>query len=320
MSEEKHDHHHQSHAPHPHHTHSHAGGHHHHHSHFDYESVGRMKFAFVLNFSFAIIELIGGFMTNSVAILSDALHDFGDAVAMVIAIIMEKMSHKTSDDHFSYGYRRFSTLGAVITGLILVLGSLFILIEAAPRLIHPQQPETTGMIWLAVFGVAVNGFAALRVSKGNSLNERMLMWHMIEDVLGWVLVLVGAIAMKFWNIPQLDAGLAIILSLWILYNVFRNLREAFRVFLMAAPISADAVIAKIKTVKMVEDVHHAHVWSLDGEHHIFSAHVVVIPSATLGDIENIKCQVKDMMKEFGIIEATIETELSGTACADPSHG
>lgn len=299
------------------HSHSHAHGHHHAHG----AVIGRMRFAFILNLSFAIIELIGGIMTNSVAILSDALHDFGDALAMIIAIMMEKFSHKTSDQHFSYGYRRFSTLGAVITGVILILGSVFILIEAAPRLINPQQPHTNGMLILAIFGVAVNGYAALKVSKGTSLNEKMLMWHMIEDVAGWVLVLIGAIVMKLFDVPQVDAGLAIALSLWILYNVFRNLKEAMKVFLMAAPAGAsvEEVNAEIQSLNLVEGVHHSHLWSLDGENHVMSVHVVLNSSASIADMHSVKMKIKDLVKKYGIIEATIETEISGVDCLDPEH-
>ncbi len=312
---EKHANHHHSHSGNKSHSHSHS----HHHGHG--AIIGRMRFAFILNISFAVIELVGGLMTNSVAILSDALHDFGDALAMVIAITMEKVSHKNSDEHFSYGYRRFSTLGAVITGVVLILGSVFILIEAAPRLIHPQQPHTDGMLILAVLGVAVNGYAALRVSKGTSLNERMLMWHMIEDVAGWVLVLIGAIVMKFFDVPQVDAGLAIALSLWILYNVFRNLKEAMRVFLMATPTGAsvEEINAEIKTLDLVEDVHHSHLWSLDGENHVMSVHVVLKSTARIEDMQIVKMKIKDLVKKFGIIEATIETEIVGVSCLDPEH-
>lgn len=280
-----------------------------------------MKWALGLNLTFAIIELIGGILTNSVAILSDALHDFGDAFAMAMAIVLEKISHKQSDVRFSYGYRRFSTLGALITGLILIVGSVIIIVEAVPRLINPQTPNAEGMIGLAVLGVIVNGYAAYRVSKGASLNERMLMWHMIEDVLGWVLVLVGAIAIKLFDIPQLDAGLAIVLALWILFNVFRNLQEAFKVFLMASPsqISVQEVEEEIKKLPEIEDVHHAHLWSLDGENHIFTAHVVLNPSVSAIEAQIVKEKVKKLVSEYGIVEATIETELSGMACIDPVH-
>lgn len=303
-----------------HHHHSHSGGHHHHH-HSHGAVIGRMRFAFVLNLGFAIIELIGGYLTNSVAIMSDALHDFGDAMAMVIAIVMEKLSHKESDQKFSYGYRRFSVLGAVITGCILVIGSVFILVEAVPRLVTPQEVHANGMLILAVFGVAVNGFAALRVSKGTSLNERMLMWHMIEDVMGWVLVLIGALVMKFWDLPQIDAGLAIALSLWILFNVFRNLREAMKVFLMATPTGAsvDVVSEEIKKIPSVVDVHHAHLWSLDGENHVFTAHVVLAGESAPGSAQKVKDEIKKQIKSYGIVEATIETEYQGDTCSDPQH-
>lgn len=306
-----------------HHNHSHAHGHSHSHSHSHGGSavVGRMKWALALNLCFAIIELVGGVLTNSVAILSDALHDFGDAIAMLTAILLEKFSHKQSNDQFSYGYRRFSTLGAVITGFILIVGSIIIVIEAVPRLITPQQPHANGMIWLALLGVAVNGYAAYRVSKGESLNERMLMWHMIEDVLGWVLVLVGAITMKFFDIPQLDAGLAIVLALWILFNVFRNLQDAFKVFLMATPsaTSVTEVENEIKTLPEVEEVHHAHLWSLDGENHVFTAHVVLRATLTPLEVQTIKESIKKLTREYGIVEATIETELAGMTCVDPVH-
>ncbi|MNK07857.1 Cadmium, cobalt and zinc/H(+)-K(+) antiporter [compost metagenome] len=303
---------------HPHHHHSHESGHHHHHSH---SIFGRMRFAFLLNLAFAIIELIGGIMTNSVAILSDALHDFGDAMAMVIALTLEKISHKNSDEAYSYGYRRFSTLGAVITGFILIVGSCIILSEAIPRLLNPQQPHTNGMIALAILGLAVNGYAAFRISKGTSLNEKMLMWHMVEDVLGWAVVLVGAIVMKFFDIPQLDAGLAIAVALWILYNVFKNLREAMKVFLMASPagVSVQGAVDAIRKVDRVVDVHHAHLWSLDGENHIFTAHVVLGKDATNEETALVKNEVKALLRTFGIVEATIETEVIDMACLDPHH-
>lgn len=304
---------------HHHHQHSHAGGAHHHHSH---SVFGRMRFAFALNLGFAVIELVGGIMTNSVAILSDALHDFGDALAMLIALGLEKLSLKQSDAAYSYGYRRFSTLGAVITGMILIFGSCLILVEAVPRLFHPEQPSADGMIGLAILGLTVNGYAAYRISKGSSLNERMLMWHMMEDVAGWALVLIGALVMKFFDLPQIDAGLAICLSLWILFNVFKNLREAMKVFLMAAPpgVSLPDVTVALRGLNQVKDVHHVHIWSLDGENHILTAHLVVAAEVSHAEVSSIKMEAKKMLQRFGIGEATIETELQGSACADPQHG
>lgn len=306
----------ETHSSHHHHSH----GHHHHHAHGGV--LGRMKVALALNFVFACIELVGGILTNSVAIMSDALHDFGDALAVGLAIVLEKFSHKKSDEHFSYGYRRFSTLGALITGLILLIGSVFILVESVPRLLNPQQPHADGMILLALLGLAVNGYAAFRVSKGESLNEKMLMWHMLEDVMGWAMVLVGAITMKFYYLPQLDAGMAIVLSLWIMYNVFKNLRQALQVFLMATPaqVEVSQLESGILKIPKVQGVHHGHLWSLDGESHIYTGHIVLAAGSTPEDMESAKVQVKKLVREFGIVEATIETELQGSECLDPEHG
>ncbi|MFP5518991.1 MAG: cation diffusion facilitator family transporter [Bdellovibrionia bacterium] len=311
---------------HAHHHHSHAGAgghHHHHHSHHPTGdgALKRMKGAMWLNLVFALFELIGGFYFNSVAIMSDALHDFGDAGALGLAIYLEKYSLKSSDNQYSYGYRRFSVLGAFVTGVILLIGSAFILVEAIPRLFNPEAPHAEGMIFMALFGVAVNGLAAYRVSKGESLNEKMLMWHMLEDLAGWVLVLVGGIAIKFTDIPEIDAGLAVILSLWIVYNVFRNLKSAASVFLMAAPHSGAIKEAEeiIRANEMVKDVHHLHLWSLDGQKHILTAHLVVDSNSDWQSMEKVKNEIKLNLLKLGITEATFEFEALGSVCADPEH-
>lgn len=301
----------------------HHHGHHHEHTHGHHHGDGqkRLREVFFLNLIFAIFEFIGGLYTNSVSITSDALHDFGDALAILLALILEKYSHKKSSSAYSYGYRRFSTLSAVITGVILMVGSCVILINAIPRLIHPVMPELNGMLLISIVGLSVNLVAAYRASKGTSLNEKMIMWHMIEDVAGWGIVLVASIVMRFVDFPQLDAGLGIIFSLWILYNVFRNLKQAMGVFLMATP--SDTPISKIeeeiKNIPNVQDVHHSHLWSLDGEQHVFTTHVVVENTISASQIDSVKKQIKEMVKNYGIFEATIEVEFLGDECVDPRH-
>lgn len=308
------------------HSHSHGHGSHGHHHHLpprkEGEAVGRFWLAFSLNLGFAIIELIGGMMTNSVAIMSDALHDFGDAAAIGLALGLEKFSHKQSDSDFSYGYRRYSAVAALITGVILVVGAIFILTEAIPRLMNPEPPQADGMLALAFLGLAVNGFAAWRVSKGTSLSERMIVWHLMEDVLGWAVVLIGALVIKFFDLPQVDAILAILLSFWILFNVFRNLRETVRVFLQGVPSQVDVahLIEHVGELDGVRGLHHVHVWSLDGEQHIFTGHVMVDPSSSLSRIEEIKLAVKELLVGHGISEATLEFEPEGASCFDPKHG
>lgn len=281
-----------------------------------------MGFAFFINLSFAVIELVGGILTNSMAILSDALHDFGDAIAIGMSWYLEKKSAKQSDVGFTYGYRRLSVVSAFITGVILVVGSIWIIANAIPRIFNPQPVHAQGMLWLAFLGIAVNGLAFWRMSDAQSLNEKMLRWHFIEDVTGWVLVLVGALLMMFFDLPWVDPTLAVLLSAWVAWNVFKHLKSTLDVFLQASPrhLRDGQVDVWIGKRDLVQSVHHVHLWSLDGEMHILTAHVVIAPEINLQQVQNLKGEIKRGLKEtFGILEATIEFEHAGEPCVDPNH-
>ncbi|MCB0369836.1 MAG: cation transporter [Bdellovibrionales bacterium] len=293
---------------------------HHHHHHHDNQSSA-LGMAFLLNVCFALIEIVGGIWTNSVAIISDAIHDFGDALAIGLAWYLEKKSKKAADNNFSYGYKRLSTLSALITGITLLVGSVLVLINSLPRLFHPEQPKVDGMIFLALLGVVVNGIAALRVAKGHSLNSKMISLHLIEDILGWVIVLIAAIVMKFVYFPEIDAILAIILSLWVMKNVFKGLKSSLQIFLQRTPVelSPEAIIKKLQTVSGVKSIHHLHLWSLDGNQHILTSHVVM-SSGDYSHWNQIKQNIKELLShDFKIVEATLEPELSNEVCIDPEH-
>lgn len=287
---------------------------HHHHDH----SEGNIKVAFFLNLAFSIIELIGGFWTNSVAILSDALHDLGDSLTLGVSWYFARVAKKDRNHKFSYGYKRFSVLGALINSIVLVSGSIFITIEAIPRLFNPINPNTEGMMYLAIGGVLVNGAAAFRLSKGHSLNEKAVYTHLLEDILGWVAVLVGAIVMNFWELPVIDPILSILIALFILYNVFKNLKESFRIILQGTPASIDVseIHKAILEIGQVQNVHDCHIWSMDGDYHILSIHIVVEKDLSLSELESIKTETKARMSHLGINHTTIEFETQGENC-DP---
>lgn len=302
-------------------AHGHSHGHHHHHHH--HGASERVGLVFFLNLGFALIELVGGLLTNSMAVLSDALHDFGDALALGVAWWMEKKSNKAHDEDYSYGYRRFSVASALVTGVILLSGSLWVLFESIPRLIHPEPVQVRGMLGLAVLGVLVNGFAFVKLSFGGSLNEKVLKLHLIEDMAGWILVLVGAAAMFFFEIPWLDPLMALGLSIWVIFNVFRNLKETVLVLLQGVPrdLKLDDVQSWMRKQPGVMDVHHLHVWSLDGEKHILTGHIVISGEAPVLDTSKIKFDLKTGLKKmFHIMEATLEIETPGESCHDPRHG
>ncbi len=297
-----------------HHSHNHALGHHHHHG-----AEGNIKLAFWLNISFAIFELIGGFFTSSIAILSDALHDFGDALSLGVAWYLQNLSKKGRDTRYSYGYRRFSLLGALFISTVLIVGSIFVIKAAAERLFNPGEPRAGYMLLIAIVGLFVNGVAAFRVSKGHSFNERAVMLHLLEDVLGWAAVLIVSIVMLFVDMPILDPILSIVISCWVLFNVFRTLRSTFSVLLQGVPaeISLDKIEERILKVDKVLSLHDLHIWTIDGEMHVITLHVVYdknrIASST--ELFTLKEEIRTIIRELGVQHATIEMDTSDEDCS-----
>ncbi|AXR05574.1 MULTISPECIES: cation diffusion facilitator family transporter [Alteromonas/Salinimonas group] len=281
------------------------------------QSSEKIGWAFFLNFGFTIIEFIGGWLTNSTAIMADAVHDLGDTLSIGSAWLLNKLGTKSATKEFTYGYRRLSLLGALINGIVLIVGSAWILYEAVPRLSNPEMPETEGMIALAILGVLVNGFAAYKLHGGKSLNEKVLNWHLLEDVLGWVAVLIVAIVMQFKDWPVLDPVLSIGFTLFILFNVIRNLISTVKLFFQASPDNSllQKVTDKLLELDAVSDLHHLHIWSLDGEHHVATVHVVSQFESKAEYLE-LKESVSNALQEFELSHTTIEIELTSEECRD----
>ena len=289
----------------------------HHHHHHDTASE-RIGWAFFLNLCFTVIEFIGGVLTNSTAILADAVHDLGDSISIGMAWLLDKFSRKDATNTFTYGYRRLSLVGAFINAVILTAGSIWILFEAIPRLWNPVMPMAEGMALLAVFGVVVNGYAAFKLSKGQSLNERVLNWHLLEDVLGWVAVLVVSIVLLFVDWPILDPLLSIAFTLFILVNVIRHLGSTIKLFVQASPDPEiyQQIHKKLVALDLVDNAHHLHFWSLDGERHVLTAHIVVSKELTSTERAVLKEKISEQLAEFDLAHTTIELEYPDEACRD----
>lgn len=297
-----------------HHSHDHKHYHGHHHHHHD----GNLKTAFFLNLFFTIIELIGGFFTNSVAILSDAIHDLGDTIAIGSSLVLEKYSYKGRDSKYSYGYRRFSPLAGLINTVILISGSIIMISESFPRLLNPEEVKSNEMIIFAILGVVFNGLAVLKLKgEKNKANQRVILLHLMEDVLGWAAVLVGAIIIKFTGILILDPILSLSIALYILYNAFKNMFSISKIFLQATPndVSIDDMTNRLKKVKNVNSVHDLHLWTLDGEYNIITVHLVIPDETTNEQILEIKENSRNIFKEFNQEHYTIEIEFESEKCA-----
>lgn len=288
----------------------------HNHNNESRTGVTRLRMVFFLNLLFALVEIAGSFLTNSVAILSDALHDLGDSLSLGLAWYFQKLSSRQRDKLFSFGYMRFSVLGALINSMVLIIGSVFIISKAIPRIFNPETVHVQGMFYFALIGITINGIAAWRLKKGHSVNEKVISIHLLEDVLGWAAVLVASIVMMFYDVPLLDPLLSLIITIYILWNVLKNLKSTLRIFLQGTP--EETAVADIEkqllAINEVTGIHDLHLWSMDGLYHVLSVHVTVARDMTLQETQKLKIAIRNCLEELGIQHTTVEIEQENEIC------
>ena len=268
------------------------------------KNKSRILVAFVLNFAFSVFELIGGAFVGSVAILSDALHDMGDAVGIGVSYFCEQHSQKKPDAKHTYGFIRYSVLGGFITTLILLFGSVGVIYQAVLRMMNPATIHYNGMVAFGIVGIIVNGIAAYFTHGGHSVNQRAVNLHMLEDVLGWIAVLLGAVVMKFTGLDCLDGITSIIIAVYILFQALKNLKTTLNIFLEKTPddINLDELHKAIEKIEGVKSVQRIHIRSLDGYRHDGAVHLIV-----QGNEQHVKKELRTLLREYHIIHVTIET-------------
>jgi len=287
--------------------------------------------AFILNLFFSIFEFIGGAISGSIAIMTDAVHDLGDAISIGFTYFLEKKSKKGPDKTYTYGYSRFSVLGGFVTTLILVVGAVLMIALAVIRLFEPVEVKTGWMIAMAVVGVLVNGIAAFRTRShkfdvARSINERAVNLHMLEDVFTWLIVLVGALMISLTGWVWLDAALTICVGVYLIGSSFDNFRDVLNLFLEKVPegTSVDVVKYQVLAIPHVKAVHHIHLWSMDERKMLATMHVVVDGTVVDGVLtensvatpQNIKNEIRKQLKTSGIDHVTIELETEFEDCGN----
>jgi cobalt-zinc-cadmium efflux system protein len=273
--------------------------------------------AFILNFTFVIIEAIGGILTNSIAITTDAVHDLGDCIAIGFSFFLERLSKRGADDKYTYGYRRYSLMAALVTSLILIAGSAVMIYTSVKRLAMPQAVIAPGMLFMAVLGVIVNGAAVLKTRKGKGANERAISLHMLEDVLGWAAVLVGSLLIWLTNEPIIDPILSIAISIFILAGTVKNISGVISVLLEKVPRDFNMPLYReaVGRTEGVLGLHHIHVWSLDGENRMATLHAVVRENLSDEDRARVRRSIAEASRSFGIEHITVQLE-AGNVCEE----
>ena len=278
-----------------------------------------IKIAFLLNLLFSFLEVIGGFLTNSISIFTDAIHDFGDSISIGVSYLLEKKSSKASDSTHTYGYLRYSLFGALITSSILLVGSVIAIYGSIKRLITPQEVNYDAMIIFAIFGVLINGYAAYRTSHADKHNEKAINLHMLEDVFGWIVVLIGSICIKIFKVTTIDPILSILIACYILYHVYKYIKEIFDIFMEKVPDGID--INKIKTdietkFESIKDIHHIHVWTMDNINNYMTCHILLKEDMNQNELIDLKKNIKKFIKDYNINHVTLEIEYKDEKCKD----
>ena len=263
--------------------------------------------AFFLNLSFAIVEFIAGGIFGSSAVLADSVHDFGDAIAIGISAFLETISNREEDSRYTLGYKRFSLLGALVTAVILMTGSVMVILENITKLFNPQPVNDEGILWLGIIAVTINVLASLVVRKGKTKNESILSLHFLEDTLGWIAVILMALILRFTDWYILDPLLSLVISFYILSKAIPRFWSTLKIFLDAVPEGVN--IQKIETdlaeLKHVASINQLNLWTMDGLEKNAIVHVCL---EHVKHMEVCKESIRDLLKERGFQNVTIEVD------------
>lgn len=263
--------------------------------------------AFLLNLSFAIVEFIAGGIFGSSAVLADSVHDLGDAIAIGISAFLESISNREEDSHYTLGYKRFSLLGAMVTAVILMTGSVLVILENITKLFHPQPVNDEGILWLGIIAVSINVLASLVIRKGQTKNESILSLHFLEDTLGWVAVILMAIVLRFTDWYILDPLLSLAISFFILSKAIPRFWSMLRIFLDAVPEGVDIrqVKSDLEQLDYVASINQLNLWTMDGLEKNAIVHVCI---KHVNHMEVCKESIRTLLKERGFQNVTIEVD------------
>lgn len=266
------------------------------------------KSTFLINLVFSILEVLGGFLTNSISLISGAIHDLSDSISICISYIFEKISKKEVNNKYSYGYLRFTYIGYFITSILLLIGSILMLSLSIPRLIDVKEVNYDAMILFSVFGILIYGYTAYSQKDKKDI-------HLLEDLIGWIIILIGSILIKVLNNFIIDPIIAILIALYILFQVYRYLKEVFEMIMSKTPknININEITKELKNDN-IKEIHHIHIWTLYKDSYCMTCHVVLNKQLSENEIINLKNSLKESLKKYKINHTTLEIEYQNENC------
>ncbi|HKL90635.1 MAG TPA: cation diffusion facilitator family transporter [Allomuricauda sp.] len=292
-------------------------GHHHHnhgHSHAHPDLRGRnLLISIILNIGITLAQIIGGLLSGSLALLSDALHNFSDVLSLVISYGASRLGQRKASSLKTFGYKRAEILAAFINAATLMVVAIILMKEAVERLMNPQEIESNLVIWLALIAIAGNGFSVLLLKKDadHNMNMKSAYLHLLTDMMASVAVLIGGILMKYFEIYWVDAILTMIISIYLIYMGYDLLKESTKVLMLFTPKSVviQEIVESICTIDQVKNVHHVHIWQLNEEEVHMEAHIDFKNDILLSEFDKILDEIEEhVYHKHGINHVNIQPE------------
>ena len=288
--------------------------HSHSHSHDHHDLKGRnLLIAIVLNILITISQTVGGIISGSLSLLSDALHNFSDVLSLIISYIANKYSKKEASFNKTFGYKRAEIIAAFVNAATLLIVAIYLVYEAVLRFLSPTEVESGIVIWLALLGIAANGFSVLllRKSARENMNMRSAYLHLFTDMSASVAVLIGGLLMKYFNWFWVDSVLTILIATYLIFMGYALLKQSFRVLMLFTPedINLEKLRAAISKHPEIQNVHHIHIWQLNEKETHIEAHIDFNKDITLSQFDVILNEVEEVLyHDFGINHVNIQPE------------
>jgi len=291
---------------------SNSHSHTHDHSHTDLK--GRNLFISIfLNILITVAQVVGGLISGSLSLLSDALHNFTDVVSLVISYIATVLSKKSASLHKTFGYKRAEILAAFVNAATLMIIAVLLIKEAIIRFQHPQVIDSSIVIWLSLLGIIANGLSVLLLKSDseNNMNMRSAYLHLFTDMLASIAVLIGGLLMKFYEVYWVDSALTLAIALYLIWVGFDLLKDSFQVLMLFAPetIPVQEIVKEIQYLDEIKNVHHVHVWQLNEDETHFEAHIDFNNDITLSEFDAVLVKIEELLyQKFHINHVNIQPE------------
>ena len=288
------------------------GEHHHHH----HEVTGKNLFwTILLNAGISLAELIGGIIAGSMALISDAIHNFSDVISLIVSYIANRLSQKASNEKQTFGYKRSEIIAAFFNATTLIILAIFVLYEAAQRILHPEPVKSDLVIWLSLGSIAVNGLSVLLIKEDAKANMNMksAYLHLLGDMMTSIAVLIGGIVMKYFHIYWIDPVFSILIAIYLIYMSWGIFKSSLKIMMQFTPdnIDINQIAKDIGQIEGVKNIHHIHIWQINEHDVMFEAHLDLDTDCRITGFEKIMLKVNGYLKEhYGIKHTILQPEFS----------